>query len=100
VDLGRWTRAHFQSIQNYAAVRASEASEPRERSEPAQRRARERVGGSGGAKPPGLIPYAILLQPAVEGAPAHAKLFGGEADIAAVTGQHLFNEDALGFFER
>jgi ABC-2 type transport system ATP-binding protein len=35
--------------------RASAASEPRERSEPAQRRASERVGGSGGAKPPGVI---------------------------------------------
>src|SRR5260221_14382964 len=32
---------------------ASERSEPRERSEPAKRRASERVGGSGGAKPPG-----------------------------------------------
>ena len=31
------------------------ASEPRDRSEPAERRARERVGGSGGAKPPGVI---------------------------------------------
>jgi 2,4-dienoyl-CoA reductase-like NADH-dependent reductase (Old Yellow Enzyme family) len=29
------------------------ASDPRERSEPAQRRASERVGGTGGAKPPG-----------------------------------------------
>lgn len=33
--------------------RASKASEPRERSEPTKRRARARVGGSGGAKPPG-----------------------------------------------
>ena len=33
--------------------RASCASEPRDRSAPAKRRARERVGGSGGAKPPG-----------------------------------------------
>ena len=31
------------------------ASEPRERSEPAERRTSERVGGSGGAKPPGVI---------------------------------------------
>ena len=31
------------------------ASEPRERSEPAKRRASERAGGSGGAKPPGVI---------------------------------------------
>ena len=30
-------------------------SAPRERSEPAQRRASERVGGSGGAQPPGVI---------------------------------------------
>ena len=35
-------------------AQASAASEPRDRSEPAQRRARARVGGSGGAKPPGL----------------------------------------------
>ena len=33
--------------------RESKASEPRERSEPAKRLASERVGGSGGAKPPG-----------------------------------------------
>src|SRR6266545_873296 len=32
---------------------ASEHREPAERSEPAKRRAREAVGGSGGAKPPG-----------------------------------------------
>jgi ABC-2 type transport system ATP-binding protein len=31
------------------------ASEPRERSEPAERRTSERVGGSGGAKPPAVI---------------------------------------------
>ena len=31
------------------------ASEPRERSEPAERRTSERIGGSGGAKPPGVI---------------------------------------------
>jgi L-fucono-1,5-lactonase len=33
----------------------SAANEPRERSEPAKRRASERVGGSGGAKPPGRM---------------------------------------------
>ncbi len=33
--------------------RTNEVSEPRDRSEPAERRARARVGGSGGAKPPG-----------------------------------------------
>jgi dipeptidyl-peptidase 4 len=37
-------------------ARASAASEPRARSEPAKRRASERAGGSGGAKPPGLQP--------------------------------------------
>src|SRR6187455_173877 len=41
-------------------MRASIASEPAERSEPAKRRAREAVGGSGGAKPPGrkMSPHA------------------------------------------
>jgi hypothetical protein len=33
--------------------RGSAATEPRERSAPAKRRARERVGGTGGVKPPG-----------------------------------------------
>src|SRR5215471_12630645 len=43
-------------------VRASGASEPRERSEPAERRASERVGGSGGAKPPGLTDDALMAE--------------------------------------
>jgi uncharacterized membrane protein len=56
---GMWTgrRRRRLGIDPQAAPpppqRASAASEPRERSAPAQRRASERVGGSGGAKPPG-----------------------------------------------
>jgi hypothetical protein len=38
------------------------ASESRERSAPAKRRASERVGGSGGAKPPGVKMMATLTR--------------------------------------
>ena len=41
-----WERSHKQTS------RTSDASEPRERSAPTKRRARERVGGSGGRSPP------------------------------------------------
>src|SRR3954470_15182675 len=47
-----------------------------------------------------LFADAILLQPAIEGAAAHAELFGGEADVAVVARQHFLDEDTLRFLER
>ena len=49
-DDGRSTRAAAYA-QNTREVRTSVASEPRERSEPAKRRARERVGSPRGEAP-------------------------------------------------
>ena len=50
--------------------------------------------------PPRLLADAILLQPAIERAPAHAELLRREADVAIVPRQHLFDEHPLGFLER
>jgi len=47
------TAGLIASVTSGATTRTSAASEPRDRSEPAQRRARARVGGAGGEKPPG-----------------------------------------------
>src|SRR5215213_7765610 len=47
-----------------------------------------------------LFADAILLEPAIERAAAHAELLRREADVAIVPRQHLFDEYALGFFER
>src|SRR6187401_3115541 len=47
-----------------------------------------------------LLADAILLQPAVERAAAHAELLRREADIAIVPRQHLFDEDPFRFLER
>ena len=46
---------HLAGYLSGPAERTSAASEPRERSAPTKRRARERVGGFRGAKPPGRI---------------------------------------------
>jgi hypothetical protein len=46
------TRSYLINRRCSCQTRANTVSEPRERSEPAKRRAREREGGSGGAKPP------------------------------------------------
>jgi len=48
------------------ALRASVASEPRERSEPAKRRARERVGESEGRSPSELVDRGRLRQHVIE----------------------------------
>src|SRR6185503_9527041 len=47
-----------------------------------------------------LLPDAILLQPPVERAAAHAELLCREADIAIVARQDLFDEHALRFLQR
>ena len=47
-----------------------------------------------------LFTDAILLQPPIERAAAHAELLRRQADVAAVARQDLFDEDALGILER
>src|SRR4029079_18084738 len=47
-----------------------------------------------------LLPDAILLQPPVERAAAHAELLCREADIAIVARQDLFDAHALRFLQR
>ena len=47
-----------------------------------------------------LFADAILLQPPVERAPAHAELLGREAHVAIVPRQDLFDEHPLRFLER
>jgi hypothetical protein len=42
---------------------------------------------------------AILLEPSIEGAPAHAELFCREPDVAAVAREDLFDEHAFGLLE-
>src|SRR5688572_16276483 len=47
-----------------------------------------------------LLADAIVLEPSVERAAAHPELQGRQPDVAAVAGQHLLDEHALGIFER
>jgi phosphoribosyl-AMP cyclohydrolase len=51
--LGDGNVCHTGSRSCFVKSERAIASEPRERSAPAERRASERAGGSGGAKPPG-----------------------------------------------
>src|SRR5690349_1537334 len=47
-----------------------------------------------------LAPDAILLQPAIERAAAHAELLRGETHVPVVTREYFFDEHALGILER
>src|SRR5258708_33982339 len=63
------------------------ASEPRERSEPSKRRACERVGGSGGERPPiekGAKVAEMAAEPAFGGGRATAN--GGRCPSCALSG--------------
>src|SRR5688572_7131263 len=47
-----------------------------------------------------LFPDAIVLQPPIERAAAHAELLRRQADIAAMLREHLLDEDPFGILER